>query len=408
MTSTPPIPLTALFTPPRIRPPKPSRHTRKHLTMASTNSPSISPTSLTSSTSPMDSSSSSTSSSNPAAMAANALSLTMLTALSETWELLFKCLHTPLPELSELLKGWAETKELQGSYLLSNGAMVCARPKDDPAHAQKPGHMLNEVQDTTSTTPLDASRFLASTTSGVPVVAAAQGLKTMASDRAARLRVFELLGGGVAGAKKQKVEDSEREGVVEDLRQALALAWMAAWVQVLSASPATPHELLAASKGLIKTPYITSLTAIPSPSAPGSYKGLAHEPLVDEIKRLWPALKRTVLRALEWDAHVPTLAAAAEWCKVVGAKQLPTQFLEAQVDAWGGVGWVQKAQMPKMGEQGKGGMGMEGKGGKVEGVMAGEGEVRSGLSLQPQWFYGGNLEILSPQTAEWQALVSLE
>jgi 6-phosphogluconate dehydrogenase len=53
------------------------------------------------------------------------------------------------------------------------------------------------------------------------------------------------------------------------------------------------------------------------------------------LKKGFPALKRIVLKAVESDVNVPSLSATLEWIKYIGRKELPTQFMEAELDLFG-------------------------------------------------------------------------
>jgi 6-phosphogluconate dehydrogenase len=52
-----------------------------------------------------------------------------------------------------------------------------------------------------------------------PTIAASHSLCIASSNRSERLDVFELIGGSIAGAKKQHVDNKEE--MIEDLRQAV-------------------------------------------------------------------------------------------------------------------------------------------------------------------------------------------
>lgn len=72
-----------------------------------------------------------------------------------------------------------------------------------------------------------------------------------------------------------------------------------------------------------------------APQIPSSSVIPAHPALARALSADLPSLRRIVLWALERDACVPTLGASLEWVKYVGASVLPTMFMEAQLDWFG-------------------------------------------------------------------------
>ncbi|KAF8537782.1 6-phosphogluconate dehydrogenase [Trichophaea hybrida] len=132
------------------------------------------------------------------------------------------------------------------------------------------GHILNEVQDkvvqdsdNTEGTGVWTLTESATRHVSIPTIAASHYLRIASSNRAERLKIFDLIGGSIAGAKKQHVPDSELQDVLEDLRLA-----------------------------------------------------------------------------------VPSLSASMEYLKYCGARQLPTQFMETQLDCFGAHAFDRKCEGP--------------------------------------------------------------
>ena len=59
------------------------------------------------------------------------------------------------------------------------------------------------------------------------------------------------------------------------------------------------------------------------------------KPVIDELRKGFPALKRIILKAVESDVNIPSLSATLEWIKDIARKELPTQFMEAELDLFG-------------------------------------------------------------------------
>jgi 6-phosphogluconate dehydrogenase len=62
---------------------------------------------------------------------------------------------------------------------------------------------------------------------------------------------------------------------------------------------------------------------------------LHHEEIGGQLKENYSALKRVVLKAMKADAPVPSMSAAVEYVKYTASTELPTQFMEAQLDYFG-------------------------------------------------------------------------
>ena len=54
-----------------------------------------------------------------------------------------------------------------------------------------------------------------------------------------------------------------------------------------------------------------------------------------QLKRCYPALKNIVLKATEADAVIPSLSASLSYFRYSGSIDLPTQFMEAELDYFG-------------------------------------------------------------------------
>jgi 6-phosphogluconate dehydrogenase len=94
---------------------------------------------------------------------------------------------------------------------------------------------------------------------------------------------------------------------------------------------------------IIKSDYITDLFERHYGELPGQHPLVGPEISV-EVRRNMPALKRVVLRAIEADAHIPALGSSLDYLKYSGSLDLPTNFVEAQLDAFGAHGYELKGE----------------------------------------------------------------
>ncbi|CCX07762.1 Similar to 6-phosphogluconate dehydrogenase, decarboxylating; acc. no. C8VP36 [Pyronema omphalodes CBS 100304] len=289
----------------------------------------------------------------------NGIEQGMLGVLNEVWEMLFKCLHTNLDDLSKIFEGWAASGELKNNFLVSIGADICSQKKQDER-----GHILNEVQDkvvqdadnsegTGVWTVMEAAKRHVST----PTIAASHFLRIASANRAERLKIFELVGGMISGAKKQHVDDQDRPGVIEDLRQAVYCGFLASYIQgmnLLSRANKDESWKIQLSEVvriwrngcIIRSDHIADLFQPIYQHNQELQNILTEKKVIEEIQRTYPSLKRTVQRGLEWDSHMPSLTASMEYLKYCGGRQLPTQFMEAQLDYFGAHSYDRKCEGP--------------------------------------------------------------
>ena len=71
---------------------------------------------------------------------------------------------------------------------------------------------------------------------------------------------------------------------------------------------------------------------------------LAGREISKELRRCLPALKKVVIAGVEYNAHLPCLGASLEYLKYMACTELPTSFMEAQLDAFGAHGYDLKTE----------------------------------------------------------------
>ena len=63
---------------------------------------------------------------------------------------------------------------------------------------------------------------------------------------------------------------------------------------------------------------------------------LSSKEVGDELSKPFPSLKKVVLKAIEANANTPSLSASLGYYKYSSSTDLPTQFMEAELDYFGG------------------------------------------------------------------------
>ena len=141
---------------------------------------------------------------------------------------------------------------------------------------------------------------------------------------------------------------------MEDLRKAVYAGLLACFIQGLDLLARTDERQgwgidfaqvvrIWIAGCIIKSDYVTDLFERHYTKHPGQHP-LCGEEISSEVKGCWISLKRVVLKGLEADAHLPCLGATLEYLKYAGSTDLPTSFMEAQLDAFGAHGFELKAE----------------------------------------------------------------
>ena len=156
------------------------------------------------------------------------------------------------------------------------------------------------------------------------------------------------------------IDSTARQSLLTDLHSAVYAATLSSFIQGLdllatkSLSRAwnisLPSILRIWREGcIIKSDAITDLftqhylspPTLSTPTKPSSFPTattlhpLLNPTIATHLSSATPGLKRTVITALTADAPVPALSATLEYVKYVGSTKLPTQFMQAQLDAFG-------------------------------------------------------------------------
>lgn len=199
---------------------------------------------------------------------------------------------------------------------------------------------VDETEGTGTWTVEEASRLHVST----PTITAAHMFRLASADATQRRNIHRSLEGHIATGK---IEVSDKKVFIEDLRKATYASFLMAFVQGLDLLRHVDQQrhwnldfpsIIQIWRGgcIIQSDHISDLLA----NVYAHHKHIkgnlltTHE-VGHELKRLYPALKNVVLRATEADAVVPSLSASLAYFRYSGSIDLPTQFMEAELDYFG-------------------------------------------------------------------------
>ncbi|KAI9740495.1 MAG: hypothetical protein M1834_005075 [Cirrosporium novae-zelandiae] len=287
-------------------------------------------------------------------MVHNGIENGMLSTICEAWSLLHKSLGLSNDDIGSIFEKWNAEGELKDTYLIQIGSEICHRRKtrkgdENGEGVGQNGYVLDDILDkvvqddngsegTLYWTVMEAARRHVS----APTIATGHFLRVASGNRNQRLRVAEKLD----TPKPKAVTIENKDKFIEDLRKAVYVSILCSFCQgmelIARASVdegwginlATCIKIWRAGC-IIQEDYIANMLE-PVFESDAQIMNLK---LIDEVASAlhenFPALRNVILKAVEWDAYVPSLSASLEYIKYEGGTMLPTQFMEAEMDFFG-------------------------------------------------------------------------
>ncbi|CAF0780561.1 unnamed protein product [Adineta steineri] len=287
-------------------------------------------------------------------MVHNGIEQGMLSIICEAWGIFHALLGFSEDDIGQIFTDWSKKSELNNNFLIKIGGDICTRhyKGDDPSS----GHVLDDIEDkvvqdadNTEGTGVWSLQEAAQVHISAPTIAAAHLFRIASANRPDRIqfdKLVKLEKPRLADVLKEKTEE-----FIEDLRGAVYISIMASFAQGCNLISATSHakkwkikmsEVIRIWRAgcIVQSDYIADLL---QPLYLENEKSndepitniLLLKPVAADIEKYYPALKRVVLLAIEYGAHVPALTASLEYFKYVSSTDLPTQFMEAELDYFG-------------------------------------------------------------------------
>ncbi|KAH8427862.1 6-phosphogluconate dehydrogenase, decarboxylating [Aspergillus melleus] len=267
----------------------------------------------------------------------------MLSTLAEAWSILHYGLGFNYDEIGDIFDKWNHEGELRNNYLLEIAVDMLHTKESD-------GYVLDEVldkvvqdDDNTEGTPFWSIMDSAARHVSAPSLATAHYLRVASGNRAER----------VESAKKLQLPSprviegiQDRKAFIETLRRAVYCTFLASFCQGLELiARASQDEGWDIDLGkclqiwragcIIRSEAIADLL---QPALTGATR-LTNLKNVDEIAQElhkdFPSLKELVIQGTVYDQYIPSFSATLEYLKYVGGTELPTKFMEGQMDFFG-------------------------------------------------------------------------
>ncbi|KIX02251.1 6-phosphogluconate dehydrogenase (decarboxylating) [Rhinocladiella mackenziei CBS 650.93] len=283
----------------------------------------------------------------------------MLSSLCEAWGMMKSGLDMTYEDIGNALDQWDRKGELRSNFLLQIGSEICHRKKtlDGDGHGEgkgREGYVLDDVldkvvqdDDNSEGTGFWSVMEAAARHVAAPTIAAGQFFRVASGNRAERLEVAKPLQTPTPSKANSDIIQN-RDDCVEDIRRAVYASFLCAFCQGLEIISRASHDegwdvslstCIRIWRGgcIIQSNHIADI--LEADLGATDEKAVMNVKLLKQVSAAlrdnYGPLKRTVARATEWNAHIPSLSASLEYIKYCGGTSLPTRFMEAQMDFFG-------------------------------------------------------------------------
>jgi 6-phosphogluconate dehydrogenase len=278
-------------------------------------------------------------------MVHNGIEQGLMTALCEAWGIMNRGLGMSYEEIADVFEQWNKEGQLQDNFLVDIGREIC-RTKDPNTGTYVLANVRDKVvqdADGTEGTGVWTCEEAVRLHVPAPTIAAAHLFRLASADAARRLIVERSVGTDM----KPRQINTDKTKLLAALHQATYAAFLASFIQGLHVLARSNDEhgwnldfadVLQLWRGgcIIRSDYIVDLLESVYRSREHDNNDLlGHSRIGKEFAATFQSLKEVVIRAMEVDLNVPALSASLEYIKYSAATDLPTSFMEAELDYFG-------------------------------------------------------------------------
>ncbi|KAF3001023.1 hypothetical protein E8E14_004705 [Neopestalotiopsis sp. 37M] len=278
-------------------------------------------------------------------MVHNGIEQGMMSTMAEVWLILTKGLGFNNEEVADIFKTWNESGPLRNCFLVAIGVGIeRAKNKDG-------SYVLSEVrdkvtQDVTEEEGTGTWTCEQAVTLHVPAasILSAHLFRCASADLRRRINNQKAAAGGI---EAQPWTEVDRREVAELLHQTTYFCFLACFAQGMDIIRRKDRaegwhldyrKIMQLWRGgcIIQADHIVDLLDSIYEKSNGDHDNLLANPeLGRELHNAYPAIKKIVLKAIETDTFVPSISQSLEYFKYQTSTELPTQFMEAQLDFFG-------------------------------------------------------------------------
>lgn len=291
-------------------------------------------------------------------MVHNGIEVGMMSAVCEAWAFLSTGLGLNYDQIGDVFASWNDSGELRTNYLLKLAADICKTPKTSQGDhkgegaSEVGGYVLDDIldkvvqdDDNTEGTPTWAIMESALRHVSSPTLAAGLYFRVASGNREERLKAAQKLS---MPTPKPVVGIEKREIVIEQLRRAVYCAFLSSFCQGLELiSRASIDEKwnidLASAIQIWRAGCIIQSEYIADMFQPLLGRSENQEltnmkfldPVAEELQHNYRAIKDVVMTGVSFDHYLPAISSTLEYMKYIGGTNLPTKFMEAEMDYFG-------------------------------------------------------------------------
>ncbi|KAH8817276.1 6-phosphogluconate dehydrogenase [Xylogone sp. PMI_703] len=278
-------------------------------------------------------------------MVHNGIEQGMMSIISEAWFILVRGLGLSYDEASDIFKSWNDSAPLKDCFLIAIGINVM-RAKDESGKKVL-GYVRDKVvQDVDESEGTGTWTCLEAVTSHTPAatILSAHLFRCASADATARI-ASKHASKSIVQPQQMKVDSKEDfinalqmtvyfsllisfiQGLTILRRKDKAMDWKLDYRKILQLWPAG---------SIIEADYITDLLdQVYSRQDHDADNLLSNAEIASELSQHYSCVKDVVLKAIEADMFVPAISQSLEYYKYSNADELPTQFMEAELDYFG-------------------------------------------------------------------------
>lgn len=278
-------------------------------------------------------------------MVHNGIEQGMMSVIAEVWYILTTGLGLSYAEVADIFEAWNKSGPLHDCFLVDIGAGIC-RTKND-----KGEYVLEHVRDKV-VQDVDETEGTGYWTCGQAVekhvpaasILAAHLFRCASADAARRISVQKSFSGGV---KPQAIKVESKEDFIKDLQMSTYICFLMCFAQGMHIIKKMDKQegwkikyadVMQLWRGgcIIQADHIVDLLErMYERDDHDDDDILSNKEVGDELSKNFPALKRVVLKGIEADMVIPAISASLEFYKYSSSTNLPTQFMEAELDYFG-------------------------------------------------------------------------
>ncbi|KAH9904730.1 6-phosphogluconate dehydrogenase [Xylariomycetidae sp. FL2044] len=282
-------------------------------------------------------------------MVHNGIEQGMMGVMAEVWKLLTAGLGLEYHEVGEIFKAWDAEGPLRQCFLVNIAIRVCQAKGDDGEYvlAHVRDQVVQDVDEEEGTGTWTCEEAVHRHVPAASILAS-HLFRCGSADLRRRLKNKESTGGGVEPSKID-ADSKDKDKFVDLLHRTTYFCFLACFAQGIDLIRKKDKDsgwnldypaILQLWRGgcIIQADHIVDGVLAPALGREGRDPDadLLSSPEVGrELAKNFGAAKQVVLKAVAADLFVPTLAQTLEWYKYETSEDLPTQFMEAQLDYFG-------------------------------------------------------------------------